>query len=242
MSETTIRYNGVEIKSVLTESIDQEVVKDSTGVDPIYVRVRVAVRGIVHLSQNANLMGLKVPGDLATGVNSVIDDLLQPRRPFSMLINGLPMFDVVPGMVRPGLSAAQAPLNRTDCNHGPITTVRFLEVVSGNTMRIEFTCTMHLPYCDQTGQSPGGIISFRFWIAEDIDCTTWTTRRIYSGRVRVAHMGINVLTAFRNNIRFPPLQRSFVRKAISLHQSPNGLEMDFTVVDQEMWSTRQLRY
>lgn len=244
MAETTITYNGVTIKNVLTEEISQEVVLDSSGVNPIYVRVHASFVGIVHMvspgyTNKIGLQGQLYAATLADSHNLFIDNLMQPGRNFQMLVGGASFFDVMPGYVRPGLPIPQEgnSIRRRDVNHGPLTSVRILEITSANTMKIHFTITMHLPYTDAGGQVPGGAISFRFWISEDIDCDDWTTERTYHGTLRVRHLGHNVLTELRNNFTMPPLVEGFVRKRISLSQRPNGLELDFTITDKEVWAT-----
>jgi hypothetical protein len=247
MSETTIVYNNVTIKNVLTDDINQEVVQDSTGVDPIYIRVTGTFTGIIHaVSPGIPVtIGMTVQGlgtDLASGYNVVIDDLLQPRRPFLMMVGASALFNIVPGMVEPGVPNPNfgdtVPIRRTDCNHGPITSVKLLNIISANTMKIQFRIVMHLPYCDSdgTGLNSSGALSLRFWISEDIDYTDWTTERIYQGVFRVRHMGHNVLTQIRNNFIFPGLVEGFVRRHITLSQRPNGLELDFQIRDKEVWA------
>lgn len=244
MSATSIVYNSVPITNVLTEGIDHEVVQDGSGVSPICVRVTVSCTGMIHLaSSNYPLtIGSTVAayGDLATGFNAIIDQLMQPGRPFGMYVGGSLLFDVVPGTVRPGISNPNAgdslPIRKTDVNHGPIPSVRVLEIVSGNTMKIQFRVVMHLPYTDQDGTKLGGALSFRFWISEDIDYTDLTTTRTYHGTLRVRHLGHNVLTEIRNNFVMPPLVKGFERKRITLQQRPNGLELDWTVQDKEVYA------
>lgn len=242
MSETTIVYNGIQLKNVLTESIDQEVVPEGTGVNPIYVRVTVSCTGIIHnsIGNNELTIGVDPSGDLASGYNLIIDQLMQPGRNFAMYVGGTALFDVVPGMVRPGLANPNAgdtiPIRRTDVNHGPLPSVRVLGITSAHSMRVQFRIVLHLPYTDASGQSPGGAISFRFWISEDIDCDDWTTERTYQGTLRVRHLGHNVLTEIRQNFTFPVLVEGFQRKRISLQQRSNGLELDFTIRDKEVWA------
>lgn len=240
---THIEYNGIPIYNVLTEGINQELVRDPTGVDPLYVQVTVDVTGIVYTASSVTAIGLPASRygvGLAGGFTGAIDDLMQPRRRFIMTVGGVNLFDVVAGHVEPGVPNPNAgdviPIERTDVNHGPTTSVKLLQFVSANTAKIQFRVVMALPYCDRQGQAPGGIINMRFWIAEDINGEDWTTERTYHGRLRVRHMGHNVLMELRNNFVFPPVVDGFVRKRIGLAQSPNGLELEFTIVDQELWA------
>ncbi|MBE41887.1 MAG: hypothetical protein CL480_11380 [Acidobacteria bacterium] len=240
MPETNISYNGITLRDVLTESIDQQLVKEPTGVDPLYVKVHVSVTTLFHMS-NVDGLGLNLgsAGTLASGYNQVIERLMQPRRHFEMTVGDGVLFDVAAGHTRPGIhsqGAGRLPQNQLDVNHGPVTTVKVLDIVSAQSMRIQFGITMCLPYCSEPGQQPGGVISFRFWIAEDIDCADWTTTRVYHGRIRVADLSKNVLLELRRNYRFPALQRAFKRRKITLNQSTDGLELEFSITDQEQWA------
>lgn len=248
MSETTIIYNGIAISNVLTDSIDHEVVHEGTGVNPMFVRVTVSCTGMLHMASSGlpltigqTLAGY---GSIATGFNAIIDQLMQPGRPFQMYVGGAPLFDVVPGWMRPGVHNPNAsgtiPIRRTDANHGPIPSVRVLENISGKTLKIQFRVVMHLPYTDQDGTKLGGAVSFRFWISEDIDYADRTTTRTYQGTLRVRHLGHNVLTEIRNNFVLPPLVKGFERKRVTLQQRANGLELDWTVQDKEVWAVAPL--
>ena len=241
MAETTITYNGITIKNVLTESIDQDVVPEGTGVNPLYVRVVVSCTGIVHNAAGPLTIGVDPPGgNLADGFNQIVDELMQPGRAFLMMVGGTPLFDVYPGHVRPGLpnpnQGDTIDIRKTDVNHGPLPSLKVISITSGHSMRIHFSVVMHLPYTDEDGSVPGGAISLRFWITEDIDGDDWTTERTYEGVFRVRHLGHNVLTEIRNNFHFPALVEGFQRKHIHLAQSPNGLELHFTIRDKEVWA------
>jgi hypothetical protein len=102
-------------------------------------------------------------------------------------------------------------------------------------MQIAFSIQMHIPFQDKN-TTPTSLISFRFWMAEDINCEDWTTTRTYSGRIRVRHLGISALQEIKR-VWSAPFQTSFVRRSVRFQESPNGLELDFTVTDQEVWAT-----
>jgi len=241
-SDTTITYNGVTLRNVLTDYIDQQVVADSTGMNPLYVKVTVSCTGIIHETSAGDPLTIGLSsrtygGDLADGYNNFIDNLMQPGRDFLMLVGTKYLFDVTPAWRRPGLPIPpETPIRKRDVNHGPLPEVRVLGITSAHTMKVQFRITMHLPYTDADGQVPGGAISFRFWISEDISGQNWLTERTYHGVFRVRHMGHNVLTEIRNNFAMPVLVDGFIRKRIGLHQRPNGLELEFTITDQEVWA------
>lgn len=247
---TTIVYNGVTMTNVLTDSIDQTVQLDQTGTDPIYVLTVATFTAVLHTEPYAggreNTIGIEgamFSSDssnptLQEAYTTIIPKLMQPRRQFIMTIGGKTVFNIVPGTewVVPANVGNQLPLERIDCNHGPIPSVRVLSVVSARTMRIQFTIRMHVAWTDKNATQPHGVTSFRFWMAEDINCEDWTTARVYHGRVRVKHLGYSVLMEFKRYFWCPALQLGFVRRKIAMQETPNGLELEFEIQDQEVWA------
>lgn len=228
MSE--ISYNGIVIKDVLTEHIDQTIERDSTGVDPIGVRVNISVRGIVHLTQGATL-GLAVGPNLAVGQGVVTAALMHPRKRFTMTIAGNKLFDIYPGATPAGTTPAPT-LGQMDVHHGPTPKLEILQIIGDRSLRVRFSVEFVVPNC--TGSQSAGYLNMRFWVADDIDCSDWTTTRTYQGALRTYH-AINDPKLFRNVV-MPPLQRGFVRQSIALHESSDGLSLNFTIVDKEVWA------
>lgn len=239
MAETYAIYNGIALRDVLTESIDQTVVPDSTGVDPLYVRVEVTFSATAWLTDTAYNWGIGMHPSLAQGFNAIIAKLMQPRRAFRYIVAGQTLINCVPAYNRPGIpNPVKFRLEGSDINNGPIPSVRIQNIISGQTARVQMKVICHMGMCDSPsmGANTHGIINLRYWIGEDINGEDWTTLRTYSGRLRVAHAGVNVHQALRSWLVIPPLQTGFWRKSIRLHQAPNGLELDFTVEDQELYA------
>jgi hypothetical protein len=235
--QTTIIYNGITIRDVLTDGIQHETVKDSTGVDQIGVRVTIDCTGIVHISDQGIPRGIRV-GTLAIGLNEALTLLTKDRRPLRMTIGNLPLYEVYPGAVEPGTPPGNITVNlhQMDIEHGPRPSVQVLDIKAGYSATIRFRVSFTIPNCGVVrggARSTNGLINFRYWIAEDIDCKTWLTTRTYTGKIRVAHAGVNP-HVFARTIALPPQQRGFKRSVVGLHQAESGLELDFTVVDQEI--------
>lgn len=252
-NETRIKYNGVDIRSVLTESINQRVQLDATNTDPIYVVTEASFTGILHTQVDAQanpwhgingpLYGSEFEGEVGPAFQKLLYLLNQPRRRFEMWIGDRCVMGCVAGHERvvgnPNVND-RLPIENTDCNHGPLPSLTVLSVVSAYTLRVRFNVTLHIPWCDMhyisQPDKANGLISFRFWIAENINCDDWTTTRTYRGKLRVRHLGHNVHLAFRANFWLPALQLGFVRRKVSMEQSQNGLELDFMIEDQEVWA------
>jgi hypothetical protein len=230
--KTTAIYNGITMQDWNTESISHRVERDKTGSDPIYVELTIVGTAVVHNIYNSTL-GLELPPgtDLPLGFNLIIDDLLQPKRRFEMLIGSRSFLSIVPAhAAAPGLQS-----QRQDINNGPRTSVRIARIVSGMTMTIEFTIVLCLPYCDRPGGSRGGVINFRYWSSEELDSEFYTTRT-YNGRIRVKHAGLNVFHELRNNFLLPPLAKGCERKSIVVRESQDKLEAEFTITDKEVYA------
>lgn len=234
---TQINYNGIIMDDVLTEDISQEVIFDKTGVDPTYVKLTASFRTVVH-TIGASTLGLSVDNPIAHGFDSIQAQLMQPRRDFTMTIAGFVLFDIKPAATRPGVpTGSLGGLSGFDLKYGPIPKVKLLQVISNHSYRIQFQITAHVALCDGSPSDQiQPIINFRFWIGEDISGDDWTTKRIYRGRLTVAHHGINVHEAIRQWVSMPPLQAGYRRESIQLQESPDGLEIDFTVTDKELWA------
>lgn len=231
--KTNVVYNNIPINDFNTESINQEVVMDRTGVDPIGIRVTIVGTGLVtRFAPAADSMGLGTNNAfLATGYSAVVDDLLQPRRRFRMTIGNAILWDIYPFHQSTASSAA----HKIDIENGPQTKVRLARIISGHTASLEFTVSFMVPYSDRGGRI-SSVINFRFWTTEEIDGNDWTSTRTYNGRIRLRHRGYNAIQELRNNFQLPPLSKGFERKAVRIMESSDGLEADFTVVDKEVYA------
>lgn len=246
---TTVEYNGITIHDVLTDEVLQEIVYDKTGVDPIGIRVTVTVTGYVHLAVQEQI-GIKGSGSLASSMQDVQAMLLVPRRTFNMSVGGQTWLTCSPYAVErcsnypEGVRGRPSHSGYWDIENGPRPSLRVIGIVGQHSMKIKFG----IVYCRSICQEPDaardfkGLLHMRFWIVDDIDCTTWMLTRTYQGRLRFygnspqvegspAHQNL-IARAFA----IPPLQWGFQRKRISINEDPSGLEAEFQVVDQEVWA------
>lgn len=236
--ETTVIYNGVTIKNVLTETISHDGEKESTGVDQLGVRVVYEGTGVVHCSAQTARIGVRLPSPLATGLDLLLSQLTKDRRPFQVYIGNSLLYDISPGAAEKNAPAGTvtANLEQMDLDNGPRTHVTVMKIISGYSAMIRFRVEFLIPNCGGgNAVNNSGLVNYRFWIAEDIDCKTWLTTRTYTGRIRVAHKNISP-HALGRQVVIPPLQRGFKREVAGLHESQDGLHLDFTIRDQEMYA------
>ena len=230
---TRVEYNGITFESVLTEMIDQRAVRDSTGVDPIYVETTIVFQSYIVAGYGSVAIGHGAL-DLPTGILEAQQRLAQPRRRFRMWIGDDLVFDIAPSAERPGMRQVVAgPGTLMDVNHGPTLEVRVGEVVDDQSLKVRVTVKFATLRADRPGATYHGISKLRYWISEQID-REWLTTRTYTGRVRVDSMDRSPHLLLRNVLTLPPLQAGFQRQSISINESPNGLEAEFTVQDREV--------
>jgi hypothetical protein len=227
------------VRSVLTDSISHDPVKDGTGTDQIGTHVVLEGTAIIHVGQVDGLTGVKGSAStLAYSLDDALERLSKDRRPFRYLIGGIPMYDIRPGNVEPGTptTAVTAQLDRMDISHGPKCSVTVLKVVSGYSATIRFRVEFTVPNLDgksnRSSLSQAGLLNLRYWVAEDLDSKMMTSRT-YQGVLRVLHKGISP-HALARMAAIPPLQKGFKRRAISLHESADGLTLNFTFQDVEI--------
>ena len=240
---SSITYNNVSITNVLTESIEHDIVMDDTGVDPLFVRCAVTVTGIVHSSGGGNTIGYQAfPNDPSTAWQNILKLLMQPRRNFNMTVGATTLFNVQPAATRLNVNNGlgnNRPDNAVDISGGPTTKVTLLQVIGTHTFKLRFRCEFGIALCDEVGSneaSSAGVVNFRFWIGQDINCTDWTSTITYNGRLRVSHGRVNVHNAVRSWQCIPPVQPGFRRKRIGISEAENSLSVSFTIVDEEKWA------
>ena len=223
MSEIT--YNGVTLQDVLTQSVNQEPIYDQPGgVDQIYVKTTVTVQFTFHTVTGANL-GYDTGTNLASGTESVLRLLNTNRRRFTMTIGGVTLFDVVPSATEPNVTISG---NTQDIDNGPRPSCKIDEINGIGIARGTFTVVLAVPSCG----TPTDIVNLRWWTGDDVDSNWYTTRTI-TGRLRVANKDIGP-HAMRGLI-FPPLQKGFRRDKMTFTEDPNGLALDFTITDLEVY-------
>jgi hypothetical protein len=232
--QTTIKYNGILIKDILTESIRADDAKDSTGVDQLGLKFTVTGTGIVHMADQDHT-GYQVRS-IQTDLLGVIKALGKDRRPFLMAIGGLPFISVKPGAAEPNAptGTTTTTLDMMDIDNGPIPSIVVTKITAGVSAHIQFTFTFTIPNCGGPGvTSSSGLVNFRFWVASYVNCQNWLETRTYQGKIRVAHKNINP-HALARVVTIPPLQNGFMRKIIRWDEGENGLDLAFAFEDQEI--------
>jgi len=251
---TTVTYNKIEIRNVLTESMDTTTVYDATGVDPIGIRVKMTFTGEVYAIEGDSewLHGhtwQAAPEQLPNGLYNVINKFLQPRQKLVIKIGNDTLFDVRPGGVATCGEPAPVSLGEdwedVDISNGPRSSCQVLAIKGGRTAK----CRFSVEFTTQSCQASGHILNIRWRVHDDIDCRTWLTKRTYEGVIRFRARIVGEVARFlgaeasgnpfhlARQRAFPPLLRGFRRETVAYHEEASALEISFIVIDQEVYSS-----
>jgi len=239
-----IYYGEVQIRNVLVNSIGNEIVYDPHGVDPIGVKTVVECTGDVHTESSLWTHGHEVPltgGDhtgLAPGLRETIRQICKPRQEFQMYIGGELFLSVAPSATEWCNTSAtgDGSFYEEDIAHGPKASCTVQAVKGKVSARCSFRFEMVTKVdCQENKEFIDGVLSLRWFIIDNIDCSDWTTTRQFIGTIRVKNRDINPHGIGRL-FTIPPLQKGFQRKSIQWEESSDGLTLNFAITDKEKWA------
>lgn len=241
---TVVEYGDLKISNCLTRAFRQEAVFDDTGTDLLYWRFTVAVTGYSHSQPNWSLSQL-FTAPLRTDTNAAASEiaqrsLLPPRRPFVLRVgvtqgspDGHVLLSALP--LEGAASTGSASISNRDVNNGPrCTQFNITQVTGNNIFRIEAEFEVCKVECNSEGLTPNnsrGVLSNRWSCVDDIDQDFYTTRT-YQGRLRMASASFSP-HSFRDLV-VPPLQMGMKRAQMQFAATPDGLHLDYTIVDREV--------
>lgn len=259
--QTTVIYGNWSLTRCQTLDFKQEPVYDDLSqTDLMYFKYTVRVLGYIH--GITGWCQLQTPVTTNDGVNGTMESAslihvgmrvnLPPRQAFSYRI-GADSTGISGGYVDLYAEPAiERPIGIThlDVNNGPrCNSFVVKRVVSDNVFEVEaefevckVECQVDASVRSQSGASPNvagtvpvskvkGILSNRWRVIDDID-TNLKTIRTYSGRLRTASNNIDP-NAFRSYVT-PPLVNGMRRDKIHFEVSPDGLNLDYTIIDVEV--------
>lgn len=227
---TDIYYNGISLSNVSTKRFEESVVYDDTGTDVSHHRFIVRVVGYCfqHTSGVTPTMGVGTNSLARTAVqseNALRSMLMEPRRDFIMNVNGQPILSATAnnGKIAPPWG---------DVNNGPKPAFCNVTLIAGaKLIRVEWEVEICLVECDNN-QNNTGVLYNRWSMQDTFDEDFYTTRTL-NGRMRVLP-GLGPHN-FRNFV-IPALQAGFQRNSISLTATPDGLTLEYTVIDVEKYA------
>lgn len=228
---TNLHYNGVVLQNVLTRKFSQTVKMDPSDTDLEHHHFTIRVVSYVTSSQRQ--LVLNAPGKLGVGLQAfmtVVENeyemrkkLMEPRGIFAFAVGGKTLLRADP-------TGVDGPV---DVEHGPHPRSCDITYIHGkNLMRVEFEIEVDIMECVSPAPN-GGVLSNRWSLTdrynEDFDRT-----RTLHGRLRVQNSRFNP-QLFRK-LMIPALQSGFKRTAIDIVADRKGLEIEYTVTDQEVYA------
>lgn len=246
---SNVYYRGLQIWNVQTNMITQEPVRDDTGSDHVRNRTTISFTGIVHKKALNSVDQWKIGIEAAStpGGNSldnfrtILETLNTPRGRFIFFIGTNRIWDIVPetSYLRDASSTYAADYGvtattRVDIRNGPEISAKIMKVVGDHSCHVECTVTFEYLPCQSQSNWADLVSSLRWWVHDEIDCSTWFIGRTYRGRLEIKDRTVS--PHWWQAVVLPPLLYGFKRKRISYEQSQDGFALDFTITDQQVYA------
>lgn len=240
---TVVRYGGVTLRHVATQSIEQTPVMDPSGTDLLCWKFTVKVSGLVHGKGSWCQWATPLAGANPSGTNST-DALigcragLPPRQSFQMWVgntsNGEPNGSVLL-YATPMPNPPPSDMTYCDVKNGPFCT-RFAvnKVAGGDVYHVEAEFEIHKLECDKMGlalDNTRGVLSHR-WMSQDSLDTNRRLSRHYSGTLILASANYNA--AMFRSLVVPPLQPRMRRENITFTVTEDGLNLRYSFTDVQV--------
>lgn len=223
----SLEYNGALLKNVLTHSFDQRVVRDPSETDAWYWEIALHVSTTIYDTTYApsdHQHGVAIIGVDTGGVSDVgtreiaIRERLQKDR------------GILKYILNDTLTVYSD--EQVDQDNGPKVSSLRISRLSPRLLHLDFEIKAAIG-CQQSNFN---IVGNRWQVIDDID-TNYRTTRTWNGRIRMGgrspQSGKISPHQFRGLI-VPPLAKGFKRGKMQFFGEPNGLELAYTVVDEEI--------
>ena len=230
-----IKYNGVTLPFALITSFRQEAVGDDQGnTDWCYTKFDVQIQTLINAEYiellDPLLAGLKANTSPAELMVHVRTKLLQRRRPLSMTFNG---FELIP-QPQDGLSGT------VDAKNGPIPVFCEISKLTNTTFLCNYRIVAH--YWEKNTDPPikneqGNNVLFNRWSETiAIDYTNYSTRtRTGKFVIRSDNPQGKIADEIRTQLAVVGVPAGFLRESASYTVSPDGLGINYTIVDREVF-------
>lgn len=247
---TTLNYGPIELRNVLSR-FEQTPIRDASDTDIIYQQFDIHVSTLVYLTDfPAAQRSLGWTDDdivsLAELEAAFRLGLERDRQRLIYSFSGVPVLDVFSSLDY--TDDAPPPLGKTndwgkvDVDNGPKVQDISITHVTPKTLRIQFSIRVCLG-CD----SSAGQIASNRWSSMDVLNEDFRTTRTWRGRLRLRAIDLfkedgqpkdHQLTPhhFRDLV-MPPLAYGFRRRMMEFMAEPNGLELAYTITDEEIIGT-----
>lgn len=223
-------YNDITIPYALISNFSQEAVYDESDTNKLYTKFDITVQGVLNADYASTIGGGAAAA--MTGaqlMNQIRARLLTPRKTLQITFGGT---NIIP--------TAQA--NTTvDSKNGPHPQAVSITQLQTNTFLVQFRIVTHWTETasgpDGAGATGGGtVISNRWTETQSIDFANFSTRT-RTGKIIIRSDNPNgsVPDNVRESMAVVGVPIGFLRESSSYTVSTDGLQLDYSVTDKEVF-------
>jgi len=230
-----VSYNGINLPYPFTTKFSQDPIYDEVGgVDWCATRYDIQVQCVInleYLNSMSNLFGTVTSGNAASVMNRIRTYLLQPRNTLAFYCNGVNLIPAKAGV--PGT---------VDVRNGPQPKTCGIVNLSNDTFILNYHIIAH--YWENystpdsvTNNRPSNPVMYNRWTETvEIDNCLYTTRT-RSGKyiIRSDNVEGKIADELRLNMAVVGVPNGFLRQSSQYTQSPDGLGIQYRVVDKETY-------
>lgn len=214
------QYNGITLPYPYHTSFSQESVFESSDTDKLYTKTDATCQCVINTDYIATIGG-GAAGGPAEIMSTIRAKLLQPRKALSITFNGT---NLVP---------AQPAGKTVDAKNGPHPMSCSYQLLTNTTFLMSFRIVTYQAEGSR-GELNTTALSDRWTESIEFDAGSYGTRRrdgvvIISSSNPAGQQAKNI----QNQLAVVGIPKGFVRQSSRYEVSPDGLELRFSVVDQE---------
>lgn len=240
-----LNYNGITLPYPITTGFSQNVLYDPEGgVDWYCTQFDISVQAILNVNYlstifNSALIGAAAADNAALIMDAIRTTLLQPRRTLSFKCNGV---ELIPQ--QQGVDGTPIGSGTVDAQNGPKPQSCVITQLNSVTFLINYRIIAHYWENNNRNNSTlaiqnqaGGEVLYNRWTETvDIDNCMYSTRT-RSGKfiIRSDNISGSMVDAFRTQMAVVGVPRGFLRESSSYTVTPDGLGMQYRVVDREVF-------
>ena len=239
---SVVAYNGVTLPYATINRFDQQAVYDDTGgVDRIYTKIELQCQCTI----NANYLAMVAPDLMTTAgpgstdnpaliMQAIRQRLLRPRRTLSVKFNGVELIPQKQLDITGSVDAKNGPQPQS-CLLVQLTNVTFLMIYTVVAHYWENN-TIDTNRQGVTNQRGNPVLYNRWTETQDIDGINMSTlTREGKFIIRTDAGGGRIVDRYRDSMAILGVPVGFLRRSASYTVAPDGLGLQYRVVDQEVF-------
>jgi hypothetical protein len=234
-----LTYNGISLPLGYHTGFSQEAVYDDSGVNLMYTKFDITVQAVINSNYfSPTALGLSAnTTNAASFMKAIRYKLLQPRQGLTVTFNGINL-----------LPTAQRAMKTVDARNGPQPQYCQISTLTNSTFLVNYRIVAHYwenntitagangnddTFTNQTGNTT---LSNRWTEDVTIDACLYSTRT-RSGKAVIRSDNVQALQVddIRQTMCIVGVPNGFRRTQANYRVSPDGLGIEYTLVDQEVF-------